>query len=118
MLAKVSSPGTACRLREPVRRACKNGVWQAMKAKLGIREGAVSGVVFVIVLFGLVSIDPRVRDRMTDLFMSGGVTPWGDRVGDLAGALWSALRTQSIENAPALVFVTVGTVLTLVMLRS
>jgi hypothetical protein len=89
-----------------------------MTAKLGIREGAISGVVFVIVVFGLVSIDPRVRDRMTDLLVSGGVTPWGDRLGDLAGALWAALRTQSIENAPALVFVAVGTVLTLVMFRS
>ena len=89
-----------------------------MTVKLGIREGAVSGIVFVLVLIGLVSVDPRVRDRVTDLFLSGGVTPWGDRLGDLGGALWSALRTQSIENAPALVFVTVGTVLTLFMLRS
>jgi len=89
-----------------------------MTARLGIRETAISGIVFVLVLFGLVSIDPRVRDRVTELFLSGGVTPWGDRVGDLAGALWSALRTQSIENAPVLVFVTVGTVLTLFMLRS
>lgn len=89
-----------------------------MTAKIGIREGAISGSVFAIVLFGLVSIDPRVHDRVTDLFMSGAVSPWGDRLGDLAGALWSALRTQSIENAPALVFVTVGTVLTLFMLKS
>ena len=96
----------------------KTGVGQAMTAKIGIREGAISGSVFAIVLFGLVSIDPRVHDRVTDLFMSGGVSPWGDRFGDLAGALWSALRTQSIENAPALVFVTVGTVLTLFMLKS
>jgi hypothetical protein len=89
-----------------------------MTAKLGIREGAISGIVFGIVMFGLVSFDPRVRDRVTDLFASGAVTPWGDRLGDLGGALWSALRTQSIENAPALVFVTVGLVLTLFMLRS
>ena len=89
-----------------------------MTVKLGIREGAISGIVFVLVLIGLVSVDPRVRDRVTDLFLSGGVTPWGDRLGDLGGALWSALRTQSIENAPALVFVAVGLVLTLFMLRS
>ena len=49
---------------------------------------------------------------------SGGVTPWGDRFGDLVNALWNAARTQSLDNAPVLVFVTVGTVLTLFMLRS
>ena len=89
-----------------------------MTARLGIREGAVSGVVFAVVMFGLVSVDPRVHDRVTDLLASGSVSPWGDRVGDLVSALWSAVRTQSIDNAPALVFVTVGTVLTVFMLRS
>jgi hypothetical protein len=90
-----------------------------MTAKLGIRDAAISGVVFGIVLFGLVSIDPRVHDRVTDLLAgSGGVTPWGDRFGDLVNALWSAARTQSLDNAPALVFVAVGTVLTLFMVRS
>ncbi len=89
-----------------------------MTAKLGIRDGAISGIVFGAVLFGLVSVDPRVHDRMTDLIASGGVTPWGGRFGDLLNALWNAARTQSLDNAPVLVFVTVGTVLTLFMLRS
>jgi hypothetical protein len=89
-----------------------------MTAKLGIRDTAISAVVFGLVLFGLISVDPDVRIRMTDLFWHGGVSSMGDRVGDLASALWVALRTQSIDNAPALVFVTVGTVLTLFMLKS
>ena len=89
-----------------------------MTAKLGLREGAVSGIVFAVVLFGLISVDPRVHDRMSDLFMSGGITPWGDRLGELGSALWMAARTQSIDNAPMLVFVTVGAVLTVFMLRS
>lgn len=89
-----------------------------MTAKLGIRDGAISGIVFAVVLFGLVSVDPRVHERVTDLLASGGVTPWGDRVGDLVNALWAAARTQSIDNAPVLVFVTVGTVLTLFMVKS
>jgi len=89
-----------------------------MTAKLGFREGTVSGIVFAVVLFGLISVDPRVHDRMSDLFMTGGITPWGDRLGELGSALWIAARTQSIDNAPMLVFVTVGAVLTVFMLRS
>jgi hypothetical protein len=89
-----------------------------MTARLGIREGIVSAVVFGIVLFALVSFDPRVRDHVSDLFASGAVTPWGDRVSDLGGALISAVRDQSIDNAPLLVFATVGAVLTLFMFKS
>ena len=89
-----------------------------MTAKLGIRETAISAVVFGLVLFGLISVDPDVRVRMTDLLWNGGVASVGDRIGDLGSALWVALRTQSIDNAPALVFVTVGTVLTLFMLKT
>jgi len=89
-----------------------------MTARLGIREGALSGVVFAIILMALVSVDNRVRDRVTDLFGSGTVTPWGDRVSDLAGALWTAAKDQSLDNAPLLVFATVGTVLTVFMLKS
>jgi len=89
-----------------------------MTARLGIREGAISVVVFAAVMFALVSVDPRVKERVTELWITGGITPWGDRLGDLASALWAAARTQSIDNAPAVVFVTVGTVLTLFMLKS
>ena len=89
-----------------------------MTAKLGIRDGAITAVVFGIVLFGLVSFDPRVHDRMSELLYSGSVTPWGDRVGDLISALWSAARFQSMDNSAVLLFFTVGTVLTLFMVKS
>lgn len=89
-----------------------------MSAKLGIRDGAITAIIFGIVLFGLVSFDPRVHDRMTDLVLSGSVTPWGDRVGDLISTLWTAARTQSMDNAAVLLFFTVGTVLTLFMVKS
>jgi hypothetical protein len=89
-----------------------------MTARLGIRDGAISAVIFAAVMFALISVDPRVKDRMTDLWGSGGVTPWADRIGELLSALWAAARTQSIENAPVVVFVTVGAVLTIFMLKS
>jgi hypothetical protein len=90
-----------------------------MQIKLGLRQTALSTLVFCGVLVALVSIDPRVRDRMTDLVSGGdGLTPWGDRLSDLGGALMSAVRHQSIENAPLLIFATVGAVLFLFMFRT
>ena len=62
--------------------------------------------------------EPHHIRHLLFLFGSGSLTPWGDRAGDLGSALWYAVRTQSIDNAPLLVFATVGTVLTIFMLRS
>jgi hypothetical protein len=90
-----------------------------MTLKMGLRDGAVSAAVFGGVMFALVSIDPRVRDHVSDLV--GGTTsvaPIGSRLGELGDVLWSAARHQSIDNAPLAVFATVGIVLTIFMLRS
>jgi hypothetical protein len=89
-----------------------------MTFKLGMREGVISAAVFGAVLFALVSVDPRVRDHISDYLGRGSVAPVSARAGDLGSALWSAARHQSIENAPLLVFATVGAVLTVFMLRS
>jgi hypothetical protein len=90
-----------------------------MTWKLGIRDGAVSAGVFGVVLFALVSTDARVHDHVSELFgASGSVGPWGDRLTDLGSALWMAVKDQSIDNAPMLVFATVGAVLTLFMFKS
>jgi len=90
-----------------------------MTFKLGMREGAVSAVVFGGVMFALVSVDARVRDHVSELVgNSASVAPMTARFGELLDALWSAARYQSIENAPLLVFATVGAVLTVFMLRS
>ena len=90
-----------------------------MTLKMGVRDGAISAAVFGGVMFALVSIDPRVRDHVSDLV--GGTTsvaPIGSRLGELGDVLWSAARHQSIDNAPLAVFATVGIVLTIFMLRS
>jgi hypothetical protein len=90
-----------------------------MKAKAGLRQSMLSSIVFVIVLGGLVSVDARVRDRFSNLISGGDdLSPWGDRLSDLGHALISAIRYQSIENAPLLIFTTVGIVLFLFMARS
>ena len=85
-----------------------------------LRQTFVSVVVFVGILVALVSVDDRVQERFSEVFMSsnGGLSPIGDRVGDLGGALMSALRHQSIENAPLLVFAAGGLVLFLFMVKT
>jgi hypothetical protein len=89
-----------------------------MTAKMGMRDGVISAAVFGAILFALVSVDPRVEAQMTDLVRGASISSWNNRLGDLGGALWSAARDHSIDNAPLLVFATVGTVLTLFMLKS
>ena len=85
--------------------------------KVAFRQYALSVAVFLIVLGGLVSVDARVRDRFSELVHGGdSVSSWGDRLGDLGGALMTAARTG--ENAPMLVFATVGAVLFLFMFRT
>lgn len=90
-----------------------------MTLKLGLREGMLSAAIFGGVMFALVSFDPRVRDHVAGLLGNGTtVLPLGSRLGELGDALWSAARTQSIDNAPLLVFAAVGTVLTIFMVKS
>ena len=84
-----------------------------------LTQTVVSVGIFGAILFAIVSIDPRVRDRFRDVIAGGeGLSPWGDRLGDLVGALVSALRHQSIENAPMLFFAVVSGLLFLFMVRS
>jgi hypothetical protein len=90
-----------------------------MNFRLSVRDGALSAAVFGGIMFALVSIDPRVRDHVSEMFGgTASLAPLGSRIGDLGGVLWSAARHQSIENAPLAVFATVGVLLTIFMLRS
>lgn len=90
-----------------------------MQIRLSLRQTMLSTLVFLGVLFAIVSVDARVRERLSDLAYGGdGLTPWGDRVGDLMEALATAARYQSIENAPMLVFATAGAVLFLFMVKA
>jgi hypothetical protein len=87
--------------------------------KFGFRQWIASTTVFAAVLLMLISVDDRVRDRFSDFVAGGnGLTSLGDRAGDLVGALMSAVRYQSIENAPLLLFAAAGAVLVAFMLRT
>lgn len=69
-------------------------------------------------VFGLTMFDPRVRDTLSDLFTSGSVSPFGERMTDVGSALWTSARYQTLDNSPVVVFATVGTVLAVLMMRS
>ena len=87
--------------------------------KLGYRQGIISALLFGVMLMVLVSLDDRVRERFSAMIAgSHDVTPWGDRVVDFGGALVGAVRYQSIEGAPLLVFAAVSAVLVVFMLRT
>jgi hypothetical protein len=87
----------------------------------GLREGLGSAVCFGAVLFALVSIDDRVRDRFGALLAdsSGGyLAPWRDRATMLGEAVVQAARDQTLEHAPLLLFAAVAALLVLLMVRT
>jgi hypothetical protein len=90
-----------------------------MRVSFGIKQAAISGGIFAALLFALVSIDPHVQDRFYELVAGQGtVSSFTDRASMLGGALMSAVRYQSLENAPMVVFATAGAVLFLFMVRT
>ena len=87
--------------------------------KFGLRQTAISGGVFALLLLVLVSLDQRVRERATELVDgASSVSSWTDRVSMFTDTLTDAAKYQSIENAPMLIFATVGAVLFLFMVRT
>ena len=89
-----------------------------MTARVGWREGLFSALIFGGILAMLISVDPKVRDQAENLVRNNNVSSLSDRASDLGGALMSAARHQSVDNAPLVVFATVGVVLTLFMFKS
>jgi hypothetical protein len=86
--------------------------------KFGIKQSFASAAIFAVVIMLLVSVDPRVRERFLNLASGDGISTLGHRAGELGGTLVTALKYQSIENAPMVVFATVGIILFLFMLRA
>jgi hypothetical protein len=85
--------------------------------RIGIKQSVLSATVFAGILLGLVSVDPRVREHLAELFYGGGGAIDG-RLTGLGEALIDAARYQSIENAPLVVFAAVSAVLVLFMWRT
>ena len=89
-----------------------------MKFKFGMRQTLVSTGIFAAILAALVFFDDGVRERMTELASPAGASSLSDRVSYLGDAMFDAVRHQSLENAPMVVFATAGALLFLFMVRT
>jgi hypothetical protein len=73
-------------------------------------------------LIGLAAIDDRVRDQMSLAFARRGPTEEiatvGSQVQDMVAIVAQAVRDQSIENAPMVIFALAAMVLVLFMTRT
>ncbi|HVL68972.1 MAG TPA: hypothetical protein VM364_17075 [Vicinamibacterales bacterium] len=85
----------------------------------GFRHTLLSAAIFALVVGGIAAVDPHVRERLSEL-AHGAAAPasWSDRTMNVVDAFGSAIRYQSIENAPLLIFATVGAVLFVFMVRT
>jgi hypothetical protein len=82
-------------------------------------QAMASLAIFVILLVSLASIDERVHDKCAELLSSGqNVASLASRASELVDTVAVAVRYQSIENAPMVLFATVGGVLFLFMVRT
>ncbi|HEX6210921.1 MAG TPA: hypothetical protein VF136_09095 [Methylomirabilota bacterium] len=88
----------------------------------GLRSRDIAGSVagLVVVLVTLVALDPRVAQRFTHAASDPGeqVSTWAQWFAALGNAVLVALKDQSIDHAPWLVFTAVGVLLVLFMVRT
>jgi hypothetical protein len=83
------------------------------------RQLLLSLTAFALVVGGLAYVDPRVREQLAQVLTGGnGVSTWDNRLVELGGTLVAALRYQSLENGPLMIFAVVGAVLFLFMVRT
>lgn len=90
-------------------------------ARPGVSEAIASLACLTVLLVALVAIDSRVRERATGLFTQVSVQSaegWSQRLGSFASAVFEAARDRTLDQAPLFVFVAVGAVLLVLMLRT
>ena len=73
-------------------------------------------------LIGLVAIDDRVRDQVATVFARQGptaeISSYASRLEEMAAIVGHAVRDQSIEHAPMVIFALAAMVLVLFMTRT
>jgi hypothetical protein len=87
-----------------------------------ITDALISMGALVLLLAGLVSIDDRVRERVTGLLTtppsSAEIAGVGTQIQLVSTVVMKAARDQSVEHAPLMIFAVAATVLVLFMLRT
>jgi hypothetical protein len=76
----------------------------------------------LLLLVALVSIDERVRDRLTQLVTAppstARIVDAGAQIENVSTVMFKAARYQSVEHAPLVIFGVAATILVLFMLRT
>jgi hypothetical protein len=75
----------------------------------------------LLLLMMLVTVDPRVREQLSDVWGSSGtsaVSSVRHQVREVSSVVMSAAADHSIDNAPLMIFALAATVLVLFMLRT
>lgn len=84
-------------------------------------DALVSAGVLAIVLGVLVSIDVRVREQIQAAVAAASPATAADagaRLREVAAVLLDAVRTQSVDYGPLMIFVVIATLLLLAMTRT
>ena len=87
-----------------------------------IKDALISMGAVALLVVAIVSIDDRVRERVTDILnrppSSAELAGTGAQVAQVSMVIFKAARDQSVEHAPMVVFGVAATVLVLFMLRT
>jgi hypothetical protein len=90
-----------------------------MKNKRRFRQAIVSAAVFCGLVLAVGFFDPRVRESLERLvYGGGGLMSLDNRAFDLGNAFVSAVRYQSLDNGPAMIFAVAGAILFVFMVRA
>ena len=84
-------------------------------------DALISLGALLLLLLMLVTVDPRVREQLSDVWGSSGtsaVTSVRHQVREVSSVVMSAAADHSIDNAPLMIFALAATVLVLFMLRT
>jgi hypothetical protein len=76
----------------------------------------------MLLVLALVTFDERVREQITTVFdarhPTDAIAGVGSRVTEVVAIVAQAMRSQSLEHAPLVIFALAATVLVLFMLRT
>ena len=95
---------------------------RVLRARRTLIDAVVAGGALLLLMVVLSSFDQRVRDQLS---LRLGTTPVSSQIGEVAAfasgaaaVVLTAVRDQSIEHAPLVIFVLAASVLMLFMLRT
>jgi hypothetical protein len=89
-----------------------------MRRALG--DAAISAAALIILLVMLVSVDDRVRDHLAGVFSpsTSEVADARKEISGVVAVVVDAIKDQSVNHAPLVIFGVAATVLVLFMLRT